>query len=148
MPMVGDVDTTATEVLTDDAIIRALHVCDGLVTAAIGYLRGRHGVWVSRSWLVRRIAGSAVISDCYNSFSESRREMCEEVVLASAKSGNVRSAVWYLEHVYPDQYCSSRPDDRSSSDDSVREIAVTKVMTQEDWVKAFSGMRAGGGKVN
>lgn len=141
-----DADSISPADITDEMIIRALHVCDGLITAVIGYLRGRHGIWVSRPWLVRRIETRPMIKEISDGFSVVRREICEEVVFASVKAGSVKSAMWYLEHVHPDVFGGNRmsSDAIGGGSGNIQEVAITAPMDAETWLKTFTGMRHGG----
>lgn len=140
------------ECLTDAMIIRALYICDGLVTAAIGYLRGHYGIWVSRPWLTRRIESTPNIKSVFDSFGAARRDICEEVIMAAVKCGNIRTAMWYLERVHPDIYGAARATSADAASTGVIEVPVTAAMSHDQWHDVFSTMRRGAapnsGRVN
>lgn len=132
------------ECLTDAMIVRALYICDGLVTAAVGYLRGHYGIWVSRPWLVRRIDNTPIIKTVFDSFGAARRDMCEELIMVAVRKGSVRAAMWYLERVHPETFGANRVTQPDAATTGVVEVPVTELMSQDQWQTAFAGMRRGG----
>lgn len=129
------------EKLDDSMIVRAMFVCDGLVTAMIGYIRGSVNIWVSRQELMQRITETPSLMNLFRDFNKNRKEICEEIVLASAKSGNVRSAMWLLERYDPENFGAPASKQINTTETAVQEIPITQPVDVDTWVRLFSGFR-------